>query len=296
LGVIGECGGGDLLSLLTKYKKFHENDAQFYVAEISAGLGHLHSKGLIFRDLKPENVVLDIDGHAMLTDFGIAKAGVTSDDMDSSKTFCGSPMYLAPEMLQRKGHGQPLDWYSMGALLYELVSGLPPFYSQDRQQLFQNILNAPLNIPRNITDACRSLIESLLKRNPTRRLGAGTRGFEDIKEHEFFAPLDWEDLLQRKVRPPIKPVTKAFDPTTDAGLPDLSNFSKNFLNMPITEKERGLTSGDGNHSSGQRAPASKAAASEAEVFKKFDFQVCRRQRHCGTCCTQHRKMFHFVKF
>jgi serine/threonine protein kinase len=179
--VMDFCGGGDLLQLLTKLKHFKEVDARFYIAEIAAGMAHLHSKGLIFRDLKPENVVIDLNGHVLLTDFGISKAGVSSDDTKASKTFCGSPMYLAPEMLLKSGHGQALDWYSMGALFYELVTGLPPYYSQDRTQLFQNILKGKLAMPERLSEEAKSLLDGLLHRSPDERLGSGPTGSQDIK-------------------------------------------------------------------------------------------------------------------
>jgi serine/threonine protein kinase len=152
-------------------------------------------------------VVIDHEGHLMLTDFGIAKSGVSDTDSTSNMTFCGSPMYLAPEMLQRKGHGQSLDWYSMGALLFEMLSGLPPFYSQvqstivpytsaltlhcsfysqDRSTLFQNILKAELRMPDSASAHAQDLMAKLLDRAPETRLGSGSSGAADIKAHSFF--------------------------------------------------------------------------------------------------------------
>ena len=176
--------------------------------QITSGLGHLHSKGIIFRDLKPENVVVDPLGHLLLTDFGIAKAGVEDGSTETaSSTFCGSPMYLAPEMLKRAGHNHSLDWYGMGALFFELVSGLPPFYSQDRAQLFNNIHNGSLKIPAHLSAHAQEFVSALLNRDPQRRLGAGPSGTEDVKGHAFFASVhfDWEKLLAREYKPPYCP-------------------------------------------------------------------------------------------
>jgi serine/threonine protein kinase len=260
--VMDFCGGGDLLNLLTEHKQFTEDEARFYIAEITCGLGHLHSKGIIFRDLKPENVVVDPAGHLLLTDFGIAKAGVEAGGMDaSSSTFCGSPMYLAPEMLKRAGHNHSLDWYGMGALFFELVSGLPPFYSQDRAQLFNNIHNGTLKIPQHLTAHAKDLITGLLNRDPQRRLGAGATGTEDIKRHAFFSSLDWAKLLGREISPPYSPCR----PYIPGELPDLANFPPTFTSMKITDEERGLL---------VPRQKSKAETDRANaLFNSFDYQT-----------------------
>jgi serine/threonine protein kinase len=176
--VMEYCGGGDLLSALTRRKAFTEPEAAFYIGEIALALSHLHSKGIVFRDLKPENVVMDLEGHCLLTDFGISKEGIK--DHTSANTFCGSPMYLAPEMLSRSGHGFALDWYSVGALTFELLTGLPPFYTNDKKQLFHNILRGHLVIPDYLSPKARDLIQRLLHRDPKQRLGSGPSGDKEI--------------------------------------------------------------------------------------------------------------------
>ena len=132
--ILDYCPGGDLSQLLFKEKRISEDRAKKYLAEILLALEHLHKKDIIYRDLKPDNVVLDEEGHVMLTDFGLSKEGVL--DNLSAKSFCGSIAYLAPEMLRRTGHGKSVDWYLLGVLLYELLVGLPPHFTNNREELF----------------------------------------------------------------------------------------------------------------------------------------------------------------
>ncbi|ETW09150.1 AGC/RSK/RSK-UNCLASSIFIED protein kinase [Aphanomyces invadans] len=259
--VMEYCGGGDLLSTLTRRKAFTEPEAAFYIGQIVLALSHLHSKGIVFRDLKPENVVMDLDGNALLTDFGISKEGVA--DHSSANTFCGSPMYLAPEMLSRSGHGFPLDWYSVGALLFELLTGLPPYYTNDKKQLFHNILRGNLIIPEYISPQARDLIQRLLCKDPNQRLGSGPRGDKEIMEHPFFSAIDWGKLYRKEIPAPFKP---RIDTQTANAPPDTSNFPTTFTEQEITEIEKGM------------APPPQPAGSsssrvkdEKRLFKDFDF-------------------------
>ena len=128
--VMDYCAGGDLAKCLQQEKRFTEERAKKYIMEVLLALQHLHKENIIFRDLKPDNVVIDEDGHALLTDFGLSKEGVY--DNQSAKSFCGSLSYLAPEMIKNKGHGKSVDWYLLGVLLYEMIVGIPPYYSTDK--------------------------------------------------------------------------------------------------------------------------------------------------------------------
>ena len=147
--ILDYCPGGDLGKVLKKEKKFSEWRARIYIAEILLALEDLHQRDIIYRDLKPENIVLDELGHAMLTDFGLSKFGVVDNQM--SNTFCGSVAYLAPEVLKRSGHGKAVDWYLLGVVLYEIVVGIPPYYSNNREQLFANIERGKLTVPSNLS-------------------------------------------------------------------------------------------------------------------------------------------------
>ena len=151
--------------------------------------------------MKPDNVVLDDDGHALLTDFGLSKEGVL-EVSQGAKSFCGSIAYLAPEMLRRKGHGKSVDWYLLGVLLYEMLVGVPPYFSGNKDELFKNIMEGPLKLPRSISSEAKNLMVSLLNRNPSRRLGAGPEGALEIMRHPFFQSLNFKDVLHKKTNPP----------------------------------------------------------------------------------------------
>ncbi len=202
---------GDLGRMIQKERKFTEDKARIYTAEILLGLEDLHRRDIIFRDLKPENVVLDAEGHAMLTDFGLSKEGVK--DNVSAKSFCGSIAYLAPEILRRSGHGKSIDWYLLGLLIYEMLVGIPPYYSSNKDQLFKNIQSAPLKLPYTLSAEAKSLIVGLLNRNPTKRLGSGPGDGEEIKKHPWFKTMDWDVAMNRGLKP-MRPLIKPIPNTT----------------------------------------------------------------------------------
>ena len=193
------CPGGDLSKQLQIQTRFSEEKAKFYICEIILALGELHKNNIIFRDLKPDNVVIDKEGHALLTDFGLSREGVVGKEI--AKSFCGSIAYLAPEMLNRCGHGKAVDWYLLGVLFYELLVGVPPYFTANQEQIFKNIQKAELYIPPFVSDKAQNLIRSLLKRNPNERLGS-KRDVEEIKEDEYFSDVDWQKVYERKYKPP----------------------------------------------------------------------------------------------
>lgn len=198
--ILEYCPGGDLGAVLKREKKLSEERARLYLTEIILALEELHKKDIIFRDLKPDNVVLDEDGHALLTDFGLSKEGINNNT--SAKSFCGSVAYLAPEVLRRQGHGKSVDWYLVGVLFYEMVVGIPPYFSSNKDQMFKNIKSGPLRMPERLSKDAKDLIIKLLNKNPSKRLGAGKKDAEELKTHSFFSGVNWESVMQRKQKMP----------------------------------------------------------------------------------------------
>jgi serine/threonine protein kinase len=222
--VLDYCAGGELFFHLGKLGKFPEPRARFYAAEIILAISYVHSLDIIYRDLKPENVLLDAKGHIRLTDFGLSKEGISSSS-SGANSFCGTPEYLAPEILNRQGHGRAVDWWSLGALLYEMLSGLPPFYCQDRERLFEKIRKSELQYPASLSRPAKMLLRGLLTKDPTKRLGSCSGDASTIQSHEFFAPINWEKLQAGEVEAPWKPQI--------AGTLDTSQFDKEFTSMPV---------------------------------------------------------------
>jgi len=148
------------------------------------------------RDLKPENILLDYSGHIALCDFGLCKLNMKEDD--KTNTFCGTPEYIAPELLLSQGYTKTVDWWTLGVLLYEMLTGLPPFYDENTNEMYRKILQDPLTFPGTdiVPLDARDLLEKLLNRDPTKRLGAN--GAKEIKNHKFFESIDWKRLEQKK--------------------------------------------------------------------------------------------------
>eukprot|EP00732_Lithocolla_globosa_P004067 Lithocolla_globosa_v1_NODE_3533_length_1645_cov_48.722642.p1 type:complete len:492 gc:universal NODE_3533_length_1645_cov_48.722642:1605-130(-) len=220
--VLDYVNGGELFFHLQRDKRFPEHRARFYAAEIVCALEYLHNLDIIYRDLKPENILLDSEGHVALTDFGLAKEGIKNDETTS--TFCGTPEYLAPEVLKKHHYGMSVDWWCLGAVLFEMLVGLPPFYSRDCNEMYDRILHDKLRFPSHVSEPAKALITELLQRDPKLRLGT-VGDAEDVRRHQFFEGIDWGKLLRKEYRPP-------FNPNVNGEL-DLKNIDPQFLNEPI---------------------------------------------------------------
>lgn len=241
--VLEYCPGGELFFHLSRAGRFSEGRCRFYASELLLAIEYLHRLNIIYRDLKPENVLLDADGHVKLTDFGLSKEGI--QDNFSAKSMCGTPEYLAPEILERQGHGKAVDWYSLGALMYEMLTGLPPFYTRDREKLFERIRRGDLSYPTYISALAKSLLVSLLHISPSQRLGGGDGDGEEVKTHPFFAGMDWVRIQQRRTDTPFKPTFSTHG--------DVKYFDKEFVELPVVNSEladAGNGSRDMNHFEG----------------------------------------------
>ncbi|XP_078517760.1 protein kinase C delta type isoform X3 [Lissotriton helveticus] len=207
--------GGDLMFHIQDKGRFDLFRATFYAAEIVCGLQFLHSKGIIYRDLKLDNVMLDRDGHIKIADFGMCKENVSTDN--KATTFCGTPDYIAPEILQGLKYTFSVDWWSFGVLLYEMLIGQSPFHGDDEDELFESIRVDTPHYPRWITKESKDILEKLFERDPLKRLGITG----NIKLHPFFKTINWTALEKREVDPPFKPKVKSPG--------DYNNFDREFL-------------------------------------------------------------------
>lgn len=194
------CPGGELFFHLHNLGRMTEEQARFYFCEIVLAIEYLHKQKIIFRDLKPENTMIDVDGHLKLIDFGLAKEDIGG----RQHSFCGSHEYLSPEMLKRSGYTKSVDFYSLGSFLYEMLTGLPPFWDKDRKKLYDRILNEDIKIPKYLSQEAQSLLRGLLRKEPTLRLGS-ILGMKEIKDHIWLSRVNWDFVYKKKTNPPFRP-------------------------------------------------------------------------------------------
>ncbi|KAM9370188.1 protein kinase C zeta type isoform 1-T1 [Phaethornis superciliosus] len=229
--VIEYVNGGDLMFHMQRQRKLPEEHARFYAAEICIALNFLHERGIIYRDLKLDNVLLDAEGHIKLTDYGMCKEGLGPGDTTS--TFCGTPNYIAPEILRGEEYGFSVDWWALGVLMFEMMAGRSPFDiitdnpdMNTEDYLFQVILEKPIRIPRFLSVKASHVLKGFLNKDPKERLGCQPQtGFSDIKSHTFFRSIDWDLLEKKQTTPPFQPQI-----TDDYGL---DNFDTQFTSEPV---------------------------------------------------------------
>ena len=215
--------GGDMYYHMHEAHKLDFERTQFYIAEIVLAIEYLHNNNMVYRDLKPENILLDSKGHIKLTDFGLSK--MLSSSKDKAFTICGTPQYLAPEVFIHKGYDKNVDWWSLGCLIYEMLTGQLPFNIKRGNKINLNIYKQNIKFPRFLDEDSKDLIRKLLIFDPKKRLCSGKNGAEAIKKHPFFEEINWEDFWNRKIIPPFKPDLE--DET------DLKYFDSQFTNEPV---------------------------------------------------------------
>jgi len=222
--------GGELFMQLQKERMLMEDTAIFYLSQVLLALEHLHTQGIIYRDLKPENVMLDRRGHVKLTDFGCIKE---SSNEELNYTFCGTVEYMAPEIINKSGrHGKEVDWWSFGILIHDMLTGSPPFTGNNRKTITDRVLRGKLQLKNYLTPNAKDIIKRLLNRSVEKRLGAGERDALAIKEHRFFTGVSWDQVLERRVAPPFLPQLSGED--------DVSNFDDEFTSKPAIDSPPGV--------------------------------------------------------
>ena len=256
--------GGELYFQLEKELKqgnpFSEDRARFYGAEIISALEYLHTNAIIHRDLKLENILLDKDGHIRIIDFGLCKENIQWNC--ETTTLCGTPEYRAPEIIIHDYYGKVVDWWAFGIIMCEMLVGKNPFYDEDRDVMFENVLEVDIIFPRWLSDSARDLLSGLLNKEPQNRLGSGEEGSTLIKNHVFFESIDWTALMEKNVEPPFKPEVE------DEG--DTRNFDIQFtgesvrLTPPKLEEEDGLLIPNGGYLSETNL--------HKQLFRQFSYQ------------------------
>lgn len=202
--------GGELFSYLRREGSFSDADSKFYGGQITLAFQYLHSLKIVYRDLKPENLLITTKGNLKITDFGFAKLVE-----DRTWTLCGTPEYLAPEIIQSKGHGKSVDWWALGILIYEMLAGFPPFFDENPFGIYQKILTGRIDFPKEFEKNSKSLIKGLLNADRTKRLGCLKNEAEDIKKHKWFSKVDWKAVFNCQVPAPYIPPVKSEDDTAN---------------------------------------------------------------------------------
>ncbi|KAJ1827154.1 Serine/threonine kinase [Coemansia sp. RSA 2599] len=212
--------GGDLMMHVQKLGTFGERRAKFFACEVLLGLAYFHKAGIIYRDLKLDNILLDKDGHVKIADYGLCKENMGYGQ--TTITFCGTPEFMAPEIVLEQRYGRAVDWWAFGVLIYEMILGTSPFHGEDENEIFDSILEDEILYPVKMSRDSVFICQALLEKDPSKRLGSGPNDAEDIMKHSFFAGVNWDDVLNKKIPPPYVPeIRSRFD---------VSNFDPEFTN------------------------------------------------------------------
>ena len=220
--------GGDLFFHIHSGQKFSTQKTKFYLVEIILAIDFLHKNNMIYRDLKPENILIDSKGHIKLTDFGLSK--IVTNIEEKSFTICGTLQYIAPEIISGEGYNESVDWWSLGIIMYEMLTGKLPFKfnfdsQEEQEQNDLNIYDKKIKFPSWIEENAKDLINKLLNKDPEKRIGSGKEGAENIKKHPFFSDIDWNKALNKELRPPFIP--KIENET------DIKYFEKSLVESPV---------------------------------------------------------------
>ncbi|KAH6798291.1 serine/threonine protein kinase 2 [Perilla frutescens var. hirtella] len=234
--VLDFINGGHLFFQLYHHGLFREDLARVYTAEIVSAVSHLHANGIMHRDLKPENILLDVDGHALLTDFGLAKE---LEENARSNSLCGTVEYMSPEIILGKGHDKAADWWSVGVLLFEMLTGKPPFVGGNREKIQQKIIKDKVKLPGFLSSEAHSLLKGLLQKEPSKRLGSGPKGSDEIKSHKWLKSINWKKLEAREITPSFRPAV--------GGELCIANFDTQYTEMPLSDSPASSPKVDGNH-------------------------------------------------
>eukprot|EP00347_Sterkiella_histriomuscorum_P000036 403377427 len=259
--IIDYCPGGELFFHLQRVGIFNEKITKFYSACILLGILELHKNNIIYRDLKPENILIDKYGYVVITDFGLSKEHVT----DRTESFCGTAEYMAPEVILKRPYSKSVDWWSLGALMYEMLQGLPPFFTNKRDKTFGLILNTDFVFTRPISEAAMDLISKLLQKDPTQRLGNGTLDGVEIMKHPFFEGVNWEMLLSRKIQAPFIPDKHKVN--------NLMYFPQEFTEMQISQDDQLRFSNNKN----EKGLGDSCASQHSNEWGGFSFHGSRTQ-------------------
>eukprot|EP00094_Tigriopus_californicus_P011256 TCALIF_10863-PA protein Name:"Similar to Akt1 RAC serine/threonine-protein kinase (Drosophila melanogaster)" AED:0.14 eAED:0.14 QI:0/0.62/0.66/1/0/0.11/9/1081/457 len=244
--------GGELYFHLSKERQFSEDRTRFYGAEIICAISYLHKLGIIYRDLKLENLLLDQQGHIKIADFGLCKEDIHWGN--TTKTFCGTPEYLAPEVLEDSDYGRAVDWWGVGIVMYEMMSGRLPFYNHDHEVMFELILVEEVRFPGCMSPEARELLSGLLIKDPNKRLGGGPEDAAEITTHVFFQTIDWNLLKEKKLEPPFRPQV-------------MSDTDTRYFDTEFTGESVELTPPD------EGGPSEFSAIQEVdESFSQFSYQ------------------------